>query len=172
LIAGVITTSDRGFRGEREDDSGPVLLKILEEQNWFRDIKYKLVPDEKEMIREAILEFTKDCNLILTTGGTGISPRDLTPEVTRELIEKEVPGIPEEMRRKSREITPHAILSRSVAGIRGKCLIINLPGSPHGAKENLEAIINVIPHALKLIRGEVKDCREEVGSVHNKALSK
>lgn len=160
-MAGVITISDRCFRGERKDDSGPLLLKILENQRWFSEIRYKLVPDEKKMIRESILEFTKDCNLILTTGGTGISSRDFTPDVTRELVEKEIPGITEEMRRRSFKVTPHALLSRSVAGIRQKSLIINLPGSPHGAKENLKAIIDIIPHALELIKGEVKDCHKK-----------
>ena len=161
MIAGVITISDRSFRGDRKNGSGPVLIKFLEELKWFSKVKYMLVPDNKEMIKNSILEFTKDCNLILTTGGTGISPRDYTVDITKELIEKEIPGIAEEMRRKSREITPHALLSRAIAGIKGESLIINLPGNPDGAKENLEAIINIIPHALKLIRGEVRDCQDK-----------
>ena len=159
----IVTVSDRSAKGERKDESGPLLVEILQGKGWFTQIDYKIVPDEKEEIR-GILEnyIKKGYNLILTTGGTGLAPRDVTPDATKEVIEKEVPGMAEEMRRKRREKTPHALLSRAVEGVKGATLIINLPGSPKGAKENLEAVIDAIPHALKLLAGSVKDCKDEI----------
>ena len=116
-----------------------------------------------EIIKKSLIELSdKGLDLILTTGGTGFAPRDVTPEATRAVIEKEAPGFAEVMRMRSLQITPHAMLSRAVSGIRKKTLIINLPGSPKGARENLEFIENAIPHALKLLRNEVKDCAEEM----------
>ncbi len=163
MKACIITVSDRASRGERGDESGPLLVEILRKKGWFTEIDYKVVPDEREKIKELLIRYSDNgYNLVLTTGGTGLSPRDVTPDATKEVIEKEVPGICEEMRRKSREKTPHALLSRAIAGTRGKTLIINLPGSPKGASENLEAVIDAIPHALKLLSGDVKDCKDEI----------
>ena len=159
----IVTISDRSAKRERKDESGPLLVDMLQERGWFTQIDYKIVPDEKVKIKELLEDYIqKGYNLILTTGGTGLAPRDVTPDATKEVIEKEVPGIAEEMRRKSREKTPHALLSRAVAGVKGATLIINLPGSPKGAKENLEAVIDAIPHALKLLAGSVKDCKDEI----------
>ncbi len=163
MRACIITVSDRSAEGKRKDESGPLLIKILKEKEWFSHIAYEVVPDDKEKIKKLLIKYADDgYNLILTTGGTGLAPRDVTPDATSEVIEKEVPGLSEEMRRISREKTPHALLSRAIAGIRGETLIVNLPGSPKGASENLLAIIDAIPHALKLLAGGVKDCKDEV----------
>ena len=163
MKACIITVSDRGAKGERKDESGPLLIEILKEKEWFSYIAYEIVPDDKEKIRELLMKYADEgYNLILTTGGTGLAPRDVTPDATSEVIEKEVPGLSEEMRRVSREKTPHALLSRAIAGVRRETLIVNLPGSPKGASENLFAIIDAIPHALKLLAGGVKDCKDEV----------
>lgn len=159
----VITVSDRSAKGERKDESGPILIEFLKEKEWFSKIDYEVIEDDKEKIKYLLEKYIKKgYNLILTTGGTGLALRDHTPDATREVIEKEIPGIAEEMRRKSRKKTSHALLSRAIAGIRDQTLIINLPGSPKGARENLEAIIDAIPHALKLLQGEVKDCKDEI----------
>jgi len=159
----IITVSDRSSKGEREDTSGPLLIKILKEKGWFSHIAYEIVSDDKDKIETLLKKYIyNEYNLILTTGGTGLSPRDFTPDATLNVIEKEVPGLAEEMRRKSREKTPHALLSRAVAGIKEKTLIINLPGSPKGASENFEAIADAVPHALKLLEGSVKDCKDEI----------
>lgn len=163
MKAYVITVSDRSSKGERDDETGPVLINILHQKEWFEYIGYIVIPDDKKIIKENLERLIKEeYNLILTTGGTGLSPRDVTPDATYEVIEKEVPGIAEEMRRISREKTVHALLSRAIAGISGKSLIVNLPGSPNGARENLEAIIDAIPHGLKLLSDKVKDCKDEI----------
>ncbi len=163
MKACIITVSDRGAKGERKDESGLLLIEILKEKEWFSHIAYEIIPDDKEKIKGLLMKYADEgYNLILTTGGTGLAPRDVTPDATGEVIEKEVPGLSEEMRRVSREKTPHALLSRAIAGVRGETLIINLPGSPKGASENLFAIIDAIPHALKLLAGRVKDCKDEV----------
>lgn len=148
----VLTISDRSFRGEREDVSGPALVDALIKAGF--DVKAQaIVPDEFDTIKIKLLEWvdTYGINLIITTGGTGISPRDITPEVTLAIIEKEAPGIAEAMRYESMKLTPHAMLSRSVAGIRKSSLIINLPGSPKAALENLAVILPILPHALALL---------------------
>lgn len=159
---GLITVSDRSSRGEREDLSGPELRKWCDKMN-FTVSEELVVPDELDIIKKSLIELSdKGLDLILTTGGTGFAPRDLTPEATRAVIEKEAPGFAEVMRMRSLQITPHAMLSRAVSGIRKKTLIINLPGSPKGARENIEFIEKAIPHALKLLRNEVKDCADEM----------
>ena len=119
-----------------------------------------VVPDDLETIRETLVGLVqrKGTDLVLTTGGTGCGPRDVTPEATRAVIEREVPGLAEHMRAESLRHTPHAMLSRGVAGLAGQCLIINLPGSPKGATENLQAVLPALPHAVELIRGQVQDC--------------
>lgn len=156
---GVLTISDKGARGERRDTSGPALTRILAGQGF--DIKiFTIVPDDIEKIREVLLNWADQLQLalIVTTGGTGVSPSDLTPEATREVLDREVPGIAEAMRFSSMAKTPYAMLSRGVTGIRAQSLIINLPGSEQGAVDNLLAIINTLPHALKKIQGCQEDC--------------
>lgn len=163
---GIITVSDRSSRGEREDLSGPEIKKWCDKMGYTVSEEL-IIPDEIEIIRNSLIKLSdKSYDLILTTGGTGFAPRDVTPEATRAVIEREAPGFAEVMRMRSLQITPHAMLSRAVSGIRKKTLIINLPGSPKGARENLEFIESAIPHALKLLRNEVKDCAEELKKSH------
>jgi molybdenum cofactor synthesis domain-containing protein len=159
IRAGIITVSDKGFRHERDDASGPEIRRLLESSSIIVE-SCDIVPDEKDLISIKIREYSdeKCLDLILTTGGTGVSPRDVTPEATLEVIEKEVPGIAEYMRAKSAAITPHAIISRAVAGIRNKSLIINLPGSPRGAKENLSFLLSALEHAIEKIKGDPSEC--------------
>lgn len=153
----ILTLSDKGSRGEREDRSGPAIREIL--KGIDSDILYyDILPDDKELIKEKLIEYSEKVDLILTTGGTGLSPRDVTPEATKEIIEREIPGIPEIMRIEGMKKTRRAMLSRSVAGVRGRTLIINLPGSPVAVKENLEVIIDAIPHAIEKIKGDTSEC--------------
>lgn len=149
---GILTLSDRSSRGERADASGPALANLIQAEGWSV-VKQSLLPDEKAAIREILTSWADsgDMDVILTTGGTGFSPRDVTPEATRAIIEREAPGLAEAMRAASLRITPHAMLSRIVAGIRRKTLIINLPGSPKGAVENLQVVVPVLPHAVQLL---------------------
>lgn len=161
LRIGILTVSDRSARGERPDASGPVLEREIEEQGW--QVKRKsIVPDDLEAIRNLLVSWVDDgeLDLILTTGGTGFSPRDVTPEATLEVIERHAPGLAEAMRAASLAVTPHAMLSRALAGIRGRTLIINLPGSPKAAIENLQVVSPVLPHAAQLLRD---DPRAEAG---------
>jgi molybdenum cofactor synthesis domain-containing protein len=150
---GILTLSDRSSRGERADVSGPALLQLIQAEGWSV-VKQDILPDEEITIRQRLIEWTNDGQLdvILTTGGTGVAPRDVAPEATRAVIEREVPGLAEAMRAASLKITPHAMLSRVVTGIRGHTLIINLPGSPKGAVENLQIVIPALPHAIQLLR--------------------
>ncbi len=162
IKTGIITVSDRSSRGEREDLSGPEIRKWCAKMNFIVSEEL-IIPDDVQLIKESLIKLSDNgLDLILTTGGTGFAPRDLTPEATRSVIEREAPGFAEVMRMKSLQITPHAMLSRAVSGIRKNSLIINLPGSPKGARENLEFIESAIPHALKLLRNEVKDCADEM----------
>ena len=155
----VITVSDRCYRGEREDLSGPALAAYLTKQG-FELLPPVLVPDEQPLIEAALIAACEaDAALVLTTGGTGFAPRDLTPEATLAVCEKPVPGIPEAMRAASMKITPRAMLSRAVAGIRGRSLIVNLPGSPRAALENLEPVLPAVEHGLKMLRADAPaDC--------------
>jgi len=158
IKCGIITVSDRSSRGEREDLSGPEIRKWAENNN-LSVIKEVIVPDEIDRIKKVLIELSDEgIELLLTTGGTGFAPRDVTPEATKEVIEREAPGFAEAMRMKSLEITPHAMLTRAVSGIRKNSLIINLPGSPKGARENLQFIEKAIPHAIDLLRNRVTDC--------------
>ena len=150
---GILTLSDRSARGEREDSSGPALARLIEAEGWSIT-KQDLLPDEESAIRELLIAWSNssEVDVILTTGGTGFSPRDVTPEATRAVIDREAPGLAEAMRATSLKVTPHAMLSRIVTGIRKQTLIINLPGSPKGAVENLQVVIPVLPHAVQLLR--------------------
>jgi molybdopterin adenylyltransferase len=149
---GILTLSDRSSRGERADSSGPALARLIEAEGWVI-AKQLLLPDEESAIRQILIEWADsgEMDVILTTGGTGFAPRDVTPEATRAVIERDVPGLAETMRAASLKITPHAMLSRIVTGIRKKTLIVNLPGSPKGAVENLQVILPVLPHAIQLL---------------------
>ena len=153
IRCGILTLSDRSARGERADSSGPQLVSLIQAEGWSV-IKQALLPDEESAIREILISWTDsgEIDVLLTTGGTGFSPRDVTPEATRAVIEREAPGLAEAMRATSLKVTPHAMLSRIVTGIRGKTLIINLPGSPKGAMENLQVVIPVLPHAVQLLQ--------------------
>lgn len=165
----VLTISDRGARGEREDRSGKVIEDICRFNGWGI-ASYVVVPDDKDTIKAELIKVVDELkvDLALTTGGTGVAPRDLTPEATLEVIDKEVPGMAEAMRMESLKKTPHAMLSRAVCGVRGKSLIINLPGSPRAVKECLEALIPAIPHALELLQGGVADCGAETPPLPDK----
>ena len=148
----VVTVSDRCARGESVDGSGPAVREILE-QNGFTVSRIALVSDERPLIERALIEGAIDADLIVTTGGTGFSPRDVTPEATRAVCERMAPGIPEAMRAASLRVTPLAMLSRAAAGIRGSCLIVNLPGSVRAARENLEAVAGTLSHGIDMLRG-------------------
>ncbi len=155
----ILTISDRGSRGERKDTSGPEIAGLLR-QTGMEIVGQQIIPDEKELIRSALIAWSDGdkTDLILTTGGTGVSPRDVTPDATQEVIDREIPGMAEEMRRRSVVITPRAMISRAVAGIRGRTLIINLPGSPKGATENLAVLLPALAHTIEKIKGDERDC--------------
>ncbi len=149
---GILTISDRGARGDYEDRSGPVIAEVLAAETAWTVAERAIVPDEMEAIAATLRHWCDiGLNLILTTGGTGFAPRDITPEATRSVIERETPGIAEALRAESLKITRHAMLSRGVAGIRQRTLIINLPGSPKAVRENLAVLLPVLPHALELL---------------------
>jgi molybdenum cofactor synthesis domain-containing protein len=159
MKAGILTVSDRSSRGEREDLSGPTLGRWLSERG-VEITRYEILPDERSLLTAKLREWSDsgDLDLILTTGGTGVAPRDVTPEATLEILDRLIPGLAERMRAESLRNTPMASLSRAVAGVRNRSLIINLPGSPKGAVENLEAVWAAIPHAVAKIQGDPSDC--------------
>lgn len=158
FTARVITVSDRSYRGERPDEGGPLVRQLLEEAGYEVD-GVVIVPDEQPEIEAALIEAAgADVALIVTTGGTGFAPRDVTPEATVAVCQKLTPGIPEAMRAASIAITPRGMLSRAAAGIRDRSLIVNLPGSPRAARENLEAVLPTLDHGLTVLRGKPMDC--------------
>ena len=161
----VVTLSDRAVRGERADASGPLLRQLIEEGTGGECVAALVLPDDREEIELALcrLADVECCDLVATTGGTGLAPRDVTPEATLAVIEREVPGMAEAMRAGGRDKTPMAMLSRAVCGIRGRTLIVNLSGSPKAVREQLEVLLPVLPHALATLRGEVGDCKEALG---------
>jgi len=157
ITACVLTLSDRGASGKRTDESGPLIREML--ASIGAEVRhYEILPDEKDLIKEKLLEYAGRVDLVLTTGGTGLSPRDVTPDATLEVIEREIPGIAEAMRAAGLPKTSRAMLSRAVAGVRGTALIINLPGSPRAVRENLAAVLAVIPHAVDKIKGSGEEC--------------
>jgi molybdenum cofactor synthesis domain-containing protein len=159
MKAAILTLSDKGARGERSDASGPALEQWLAAQG-VETLHSEVIPDDVETIVVKLMGWADSgkFDLILTTGGTGVSPRDVTPEATRRVLDREIPGFGEVMRARSLAKTPHAMISRAVAGIRGNSLIINLPGSPKGAVENLEAVWPAVPHAVAKIQGDQAEC--------------
>ncbi len=158
----ILTLSDKGSKGEREDASGPAIERIMKKID-AKVVSYDILPDEKALIKKKLLSLCGKVDLILTTGGTGLSPRDVTPEATREVIRQEIPGIAEAMRMEGLKKTPHAMLSRAVSGVRGGTLIVNLPGSPAAVKENLSVILASLPHAIEKIKGSMKECARRKG---------
>jgi molybdopterin adenylyltransferase len=159
FTVGILTISDKGSRGERQDKSGEVIRQVLSGTD-VSIANYDMVPDEKDLIIEKLIKWADDDNLdmILTTGGTGLTPRDVTPEATLAVVDRIVPGFAEAMRAESLKQTPHAMLSRAVAGTRGKCLIINLPGGPKAVRECLEVILPALPHAVETLKGQAGEC--------------
>lgn len=159
---GIIIASDKGYAGDRKDESGKYIIETFTRLG-YEIAEYKIVPDEKADISKALLHQADHLgvDLILTSGGTGLSPRDVTPEATLGVIDRQVQGIPEAIRHKSSEITPRAMLSRAVAGIRHRTLIINLPGSPKAVKESLEIIFPVLRHALEILKGQAGECARQ-----------
>ena len=159
IRAAVVTVSDKGSQGLREDLSGPEVARILKDHR-IEVTTVTIVPDEPEAISTVLRELAdrRRLDLVVTTGGTGVTPRDVTPEATRAVLDREIPGIGEAMRQASMAVTPHAMISRALAGIRGQTLIVNLPGSPKGARENLAVIMPAIPHAIAKIKGSDAEC--------------
>lgn len=157
----VLTASDRSSRGERKDTSGAEIARIATAAGW-EVVSHTIVADDKELLKKEMIRLCDNspANLLLTTGGTGLAPRDFTPEATLEIIEKIVPGVAEAMRQESLKKTPHAMLSRAVCGVRGKALIVNMPGSPKAVRECLEVILPALPHAVSLLAGSVSDCAQ------------
>lgn len=152
----ILTSSDRAAAGQYEDKSGPALQVLVNKELPAQIVEMKILPDDRVQLAEQLRTWSDggEIDLILITGGTGFTPRDVTPEATRAVIDKEAPGLAEAMRASSLRITPHAMLSRAVCGIRGQTLIINLPGSPKAARENLQVLVPALPHAIALLRGD------------------
>ena len=159
IRAGVLTISDKASQGKRMDESGDAAVSMLEDQGFSIQEK-KVVPDDGKQIEDTLVNWVDEENLslIITSGGTGLSPTDVTPQAVEKIIDYQVPGISEAMRAASLKKTPHAMLSRAVAGVRGSCLIINLPGSPGGVKDNLSVVLPALKHALSKLGGDTSDC--------------
>jgi len=159
IRAGIITVSDKGSVGERNDLSGPEIRKLLESIA-IKVSRYVIIPDEEKVIREQLIDAADNAglDLVVTTGGTGVGPRDVTPDATLKVIDREIPGMAEAMRLKGLAVTPHAMISRAVAGIRGCTLILNLPGSPKAVREGLETVLPALRHAIEKMKGDPADC--------------
>lgn len=158
MKVGILTVSDKGARGERQDRSGPAIREMMEAAGG-EIVRAKIVPDEQDEIRAALIQWSDEgLDLILTTGGTGFSPRDWTPEATKAVIDRETPGIPEAMRRAGQEKTPTAMLSRAAAGIRKRTLIVNLPGSERAVRESLAVLLPALPHGIEILKGTASEC--------------
>lgn len=159
---GILTISDKGSRGEREDESGRVIREMLAALN-ANLVKYEVVPDERDVISAKLVEWADDegIDLVLTTGGTGLTPRDVTPEATLAVLDRVAPGLVEAIRAESLKKTPMAMLSRAVCGVRKRSLILNLPGSPRAVRECLDVVLPVFPHAIETLRGEAGECGEK-----------
>lgn len=159
LSAGVITASDKGSKGEREDISGSIINEMLKKKG-YEVVKCSVLPDDRQLLATEIISMCDELkvNLVITTGGTGFSPRDITPEATKDVLEREVPGICEAIRAHSITITKRAMLSRGISGIRKNTLIVNLPGSPKAVKESLDYIIDTIEHGLEILTGQTGEC--------------
>jgi molybdopterin adenylyltransferase len=159
IRAGVLTLSDKGSKGQREDISGKIIQEMLLD-NGITTVMYEIIADEVDLIKERLINWSDELrlDLIITTGGTGVSPRDVTPEATLAIIEKRIPGMEEVMRKKSLEKTAHAMISRAVAGARKQTLIINLPGSPGGVKDCLGSILPALSHAISKLGGDMSEC--------------
>ena len=153
----ILTLSDKGSKGQRRDISGPAIEKLIKKID-AEVVSSDILPDEKARIKKKLITLCGKADLVLTTGGTGVSPRDVTPDATREIIKYEIPGIAEAMRLKGLKKTPFSMISRAIAGVRGKTLIINLPGSPKAVKENLAAILPVLTHTIEKIKGSTAEC--------------
>jgi molybdopterin adenylyltransferase len=153
----ILTVSDKGSRGERQDMSGPAIEKLVKKIK-AKIIDYDILPDNKVKIKRKLISLSKKADLILTTGGTGVSPSDVTPDATKEVIRYEIPGMAEAIRAASLKKTPYAMISRAVAGVRGEALIINLPGSPKAVRETLSVILPVLPHTIAKINGSTEEC--------------
>ncbi|MQY69912.1 MAG: molybdopterin adenylyltransferase [Firmicutes bacterium] len=163
IKVGILVISDKASRGERKDESGPAIKKIVSQLPSYQATKYEIIPDEKEIISEKLKEWVdKDrLDLILTSGGTGIGARDVTPEATKKVIEKELPGFVEAMRIKGLKKTPFSMLSRAIVGTRKKSLIVNLPGSPKAVEENLEVILPALKHGIEILKGNTSHGKKE-----------
>ncbi len=159
IKAGVLTISDKGSQGKRRDESGEAAVKILQAQG-FPVLEKKVIPDDGRQIVDTLVEWVErvGLSLIVTSGGTGLSPTDVTPQAMGDVIDYQVPGMAEAMRAESLKKTPHAMISRAMVGVRGSCLIINLPGSPGGVKDNLSVLIPALPHALSKLGGDTSEC--------------
>jgi molybdopterin adenylyltransferase len=159
IKTGVLTISDKGSQGRREDESGQLLVDILKQEG-YAVLEKKIVPDDCDAIVQTLVDWVDrtGLSLIVTSGGTGLSPRDVTPQAMMKVIDYEVPGMAEAMRAASLKKTPHAMLSRALAGVRKSCLVVNLPGSPAGARENLAVVLPALRHALSKLAGDPSDC--------------
>jgi molybdopterin adenylyltransferase len=157
FTVGILTISDKGSRGERQDKSGEAIREILSSID-VSIVNYDTVPDEQDLIVEKLVKWADNLDVVVTTGGTGLTPRDVTPEATLAVVDRIVPGFAEAMRAESLKKTPHAMLSRAVVGTRGKCLIINLPGSPKAVRECLEVILPALPHAVETLKDQSDEC--------------